>query len=198
MRAESTKFSGFRSVLSSLSRLDLSLDLWEAEPTKSTLTEFQTYLKQAVKVCDLRIALNEAATVNETHINFTWAFLLRTQFPCLERLTLENVRTTEDELLRFLKGSRETLKSLGIDNLHMISPNEEPVTEPARQSSSIHRFLWRLRNTLNLSELKLQGSFKDDVWDISASQSRRKGLRTHLQITSAIVVLPFRWKDSRD
>ena len=86
----------FRSMLSSIRKLDISVDVYDADPTEIDLNEFRTCFK-GNRICDLRLDLNIIATVSGVHINNAWHFLLRTQFPCLERLILENVRTTEDD-----------------------------------------------------------------------------------------------------
>ncbi len=181
IRAEKSRLSAFRSVLNSIRKLDLSVDIFEAKPTEVDLMEFITCFDQVNRICDVRLALNPITTVHGPHINNTWKYLLRTQFPCLKRLTLEEVRTTEEDLLRFLKGCRGTLKSLTIENLHLLSRDEEVMGGSPQQSSSIHRFLWRLRKTLNLSELRLEGDLEDEVWKIGTSTSICDGLKTKFE-----------------
>ncbi len=128
-------------------------------------------MKQAGQVRHLSLALNATVELSLSEIplvNNTWASVLSTQFPCLESLALQNDRASEEDQLRFSKASRETLRLLTIENLHMLSSTAEPTTHPGRKSSSIHRFLWELRNAVNLSEIELDGDFHDDIWAISA------------------------------
>lgn len=65
--------------------------------------------------------------------------------------------------------------------MYFLSRDDEVFDKSALPSSSIHRFLWRLRNTVHLSELRLEGEFEDDVWRIDSSGSVCDGLRPQFE-----------------
>ncbi|KAJ9613220.1 hypothetical protein H2200_003162 [Cladophialophora chaetospira] len=156
----------FGSLLDSVRKLSLLVDICDTDPCdQPTLDEFTSMLQRARRLHDLKLAVSGPKSTG--CINSTWSAILRSRFPNLERLTLKNVCATEDEVLEFLRAHRGTLTVLNFDGCNLFpAPGYTQDRSTTFQSSRTLKLLWKLRDTVNLSDLSLPNSIMDETWFI--------------------------------
>lgn len=153
------------SILRSVENLRLQFVtgyLLDAKLDGDMLNHMAYTLGQARFVQELRLGFHDRPSFDTTSpLGQAWSCFLRGIHPHLRRLTLDNSRATEDELVGFVKAHRDTLVSLTLHGVELKSMDVPPYPRYTERPSSAVRCLWRLGQVGLLEEVSLHDVFSD-------------------------------------